>query len=310
MLQPPTIPASLRALLETFRPAFRRSSTFTLFGLLVCGLIAQTARRTVVGMLAGAGMSAVVSFHAACRFFSHHAWDADRIGLVLARLIVDRLLGEHAAIEAVVDDTLIRRWGPKVFGAFWTHDGSAQDTNALGRGNRWVIVGIVVTLPFCSHPVCLPILLRLWAGKGTDSPVRLACELISVLAQEFPDRRIHVVGDAAYHGTPLLVPGTTITTRLPANAALYAPAPPRTGKRGRPRLKGHRLGTPTEIAATATWRKVEVQRYGRVGEVDRPGELAFESWSAVRDGIALEETGLVFHLISCFADLDRIAQQW
>ena len=51
-------------------------------------------------------------------------------------------------------------------------------------------------------------------------------------------------GDAAYHGKALLVERTTFTTRLPANAALYAPAPPRTGKRGRPRLKGHRLGHP------------------------------------------------------------------
>ena len=111
MLQPPTLPASLRALLETFRPAFRRSSTFAVFGLLVTGLIAQTARRTVVGMLAGAGVAAVVSFHTVCRFFSHHAWDADRIGLALAGLIVDRLLGEHAAIEVAIDDTLIRRMG-------------------------------------------------------------------------------------------------------------------------------------------------------------------------------------------------------
>ena len=53
--------------------------------------------------------------------------------------------------------------------AYWTHDGSAQDPNALGRGNRWVIVGIVVTLRFCTRPVCLPVLLRLWRGKGTAS---------------------------------------------------------------------------------------------------------------------------------------------
>jgi DDE superfamily endonuclease len=268
MLQPPTLPASVHALLECFRPAFRRSSTFTVFTLLVCGLIAQTARRTVVGMLAGAGVTAMVSFHTVCRFFSHHAWDADAIGLALARLIVDRLLGGHAAVEVVIDDTLIRRWGPKVFGAFWTHDGSAQGPNALGRGNRWIIAGIVVTLPFCSHPVCLPVLLRLWRGKGTDSPVRLAGELISVLAQEFPDRRVHVVGDAAYHGKPLLVAGATITTRLPANAVLFGLAPPRTGKRGRPRLKGGRLGAPTEIAATATWRRVRVHRYGRIDTVE------------------------------------------
>lgn len=215
MLLSPTLPESWRALLDAFRPAFRRSRTFALFALLATGLVTQTTRRTVVGMLAGAGMAAAVSFHAVCRFFSHHAWDTDRIGLTLARLIVSRLLAADAAIEVVVDDTLFRRWGPKVFGAFWTHDGSAQDPNALGRGNRWIIIGIVVTVPFCSHPVCLPVLFRLWRGKGTASPVQLARELISILAQAFPDRLVHAVGDAAYHGKALLVPATTITTRSP-----------------------------------------------------------------------------------------------
>ena len=263
-----TLPASWRAVLDTFRPAFRRSSTFAVFALLATGLVAQAGRRTVVGMLAGVGVAAAVSFHTACRFFSRHSWDADRIGLALARLVVDRLLGEHAPIMVVVDDTLIRRWGPKVFGAFWTHDGSAQDPNALGRGNRWVVAGIVLTVPFCSHPVCLPVLLRLWRGKGTASPVRLAGELISVLAQAFPDRRIHAVGDAAYHGKPLLIAGAAITTRGPANAVLYALAPPRTGKRGRPRLKGDRIGGPAQIAATASWRPVTVTRYGRADTVE------------------------------------------
>ena len=244
MLPGLTLPASWRSLLDVFRPAFRRGSTFALFALLATGLAARTTRRTVVGMLAGAGMAAAVSFHSACRFFSHHAWDVDPIGLVLARLIVDRLLPDGAPITVVVDDTLFRRWGPKVHAAFWTHDGSAQDPNALGRGNRWVIVGIVVTLPFCTRPVCLPVLLRLWRGKGTASPVQLAGEMISLLAQAFPNRLLHGVGDAAYHGKALLVEHTTITTRLPVNAALYAPAPPSTGRRGRPRLKGNRLGHP------------------------------------------------------------------
>ena len=103
MLPGLTLPASWRVLLETFRPAFRRSSTFALFELLATGLVARAARRTVVGMLAGAGMAAVVSFHACCRFFSAHAWDADRLGLALARLIVTRLLDHDAPIEVVVD---------------------------------------------------------------------------------------------------------------------------------------------------------------------------------------------------------------
>ena len=84
MLRSPTLPATWRGLLEMFRPAFRRSRTFGLFVLLATGLVAQTARRTVVGMLVGAGVAAVVSFHACCRFFSHHRWDVDRIGLVQA----------------------------------------------------------------------------------------------------------------------------------------------------------------------------------------------------------------------------------
>ena len=78
--------------------------------------------------------------------------------------------------------------------------------------------------------------------------------MLSVLTKAFPHKRIHLVGDAAYHGSPLLVPGTTITTRLPANAALFAPAPPRTGRRGRPAKKGQRLPRLAELAATATWR--------------------------------------------------------
>ena len=111
--------------------------------------------------------------------------------------------------------------------------------------------------------MCLPVLFRLWRGKGTASPVQLARELISILAQAFPDRFVHAVGDAAYHGKALLVPATTITTRLPANAALYALAPPRTGKRGRPRSKGARLGRPVDLAATAQWRRATITRYGR-----------------------------------------------
>jgi DDE superfamily endonuclease len=267
MLQTVTLPASWRMLLETLRPVFGRSSTFGLFALLATGLVARTARRTVVGMLAGAGMSALVSFHCACRFFSHYVWEVDRLGLAVARLIVDRLLDADAPITVAVDDTLFRRWGKKVHHAFWTHDGSAQGPAKLGRGNRWVIAGIVVRLPFCSHPVCLPILFRLWAGKGTASPVELAGDMLAMLQKAFPHKQIHAVGDAAYHGGPLLVAGTTITTRLPANAALYQPAPPRTGRRGRPATKGQRLPRLADLAATATWRTVTANRYGRTDTV-------------------------------------------
>ena len=74
-------------MLEPFRAVFRRRGTFTLFTVLATGMVAQTGRRSVVGMLAGARMAGVVSFHAACRFFSTAVWDVDRLGLVAARWI-------------------------------------------------------------------------------------------------------------------------------------------------------------------------------------------------------------------------------
>lgn len=267
MLPALRLPSSWLEVLLPLRPVFARASTFGLFVLLATGLIARTSRRTVVGMLTGAGMSAVVSFHSACRFFSTHRWEPDRLGIAVARLLVARLLEADAAITIAVDDTLFRRWGPKVHHAFWTHDGAAQGPAKLGRGNRWVIAGIIVDLPFTTGPTCLPILFRLWAGKGTASPVVLAGQLLTLLADAFPDRTIHAVGDAAYHGMALVVAGTTITTRLPANAALYGPRPPRTGKRGRPRKKGAPLGKLTNLAADASWRAVPVKRYGRVDTV-------------------------------------------
>src|SRR6266487_4926174 len=261
------MPASWAGLLDLFRPAFVRRGTFTRFTVLATGMVAQTGRRSVVGMLAGAGMAQTVSFHAACRFFSAAVWDADRLGLLAARLIVGRLLPVDAPITVVVDDTLFKRWGRKIHHAFWTHDGSAQGGRKIARGNRWVVAGIVVRLPFCTAAVCLPVLFRLWAGKATTTPVELAGQLLGLVAEAFPDRAVHGVGDAAYHGKPLLVPGTTWTTRLPANAALYDLAPQRTGKRGRPALKGAKLGKPAAVAADAAWRRVSVYRYGRTESV-------------------------------------------
>src|SRR6476660_9379671 len=67
MLRGLTLPATWRGLLKALRPAFRRGSTFAMFMLLASGPVAQTARRTVVGMLAATGMAAIVSFHTCCR---------------------------------------------------------------------------------------------------------------------------------------------------------------------------------------------------------------------------------------------------
>jgi hypothetical protein len=236
---------------------------------MVIGLVAQTGQRTVCGMLTGAGLATSWSHHRAHRFFSTARWSVDQIALIVLDLVLAHLIPDGADLLVAVDDTAHRRRGRKVHGAGWIHDGSAPSRNKLAFGHRWVVVGVIVQVSFLSRPVCLPVLCRRWQGKGTASTVELAAQMITTLAGRVPGRRVQVVADAAYHGTSLrdLPAGVTWTTRLPRNAVLYQRAPAPTGRRGRPRLKGDRIGTPAQAAATAVWRTVSVARYGRVDTV-------------------------------------------
>ena len=138
----------------------------------------------------------------------------------------------------------------------WFHDGSAKGPRQVGLGGNWVIAAIVVTLPFCSRPVALPVLARLVHKDITPAPASrlvLARQMTAALARALPGRDIHVVADAAYAGKELRrLPATvTWTTRLRKDAALYELPGPRTGKRGRPRAKGHRLPHLAALATTA-----------------------------------------------------------
>jgi hypothetical protein len=181
----------------------------------------------------------------------------------VARLIVRYLLAGGEPVIVAVDGTLFRRWGKKVAQARWAYDGSGQGGKKVAFGNTWAVAAVVVQLPFCSSPAALPVLFRLWRGKGTASQVELAAQMLKILARAFPGREVHGTGDAAFHGEHLVVEGASWTTRLPANAVLYGPKPPRTGRRGRPRQKGNRLGTCAQIAAGTAWQDTVIHAYGQ-----------------------------------------------
>jgi hypothetical protein len=269
MLPDPTLPASLSGLLGTFQSCFTAPS-FRTFCALVAGLVAQSGPRTVCGMLLGAGLSRVWGHDRAHRFFSCARWSPQQVGLALARLVVALLVPAGAPVTVVIDDTLFRRRGRKVWAVSWFHDGSAPGKQQVGFGNNWVIAGIIVCLPMLSRPVCLPVLARL-VVKDTTSASRLwlAARMVQALTATLPDRQIHVVADAAYAGAELrgLPEGVSWTTRLRKDAALYELAPPRTGRRGRPRLKGARLGSLSALAATLTFTPTTVCRYGTTSTV-------------------------------------------
>ena len=217
-------------------------------------------------MLAGAGLSRLWPHDRAHSFFSRARWSPDDLGIAAARLVISLLVPDGEPVEVLIDDTLLRRRGKKVWAASWFHDGSAQGPAKTGYGNNWVVLAVRVRLPMISRPVAVPAMAKL-VIKGTSSASRLwlARRMVTRLARELPGRRISVTADSAYAGRELkqLPDGVTWTTRLRANAALHALPPARTGKRGRPPKKGDRLPSLAKIAAAAAFSQVTVTRYGK-----------------------------------------------
>ena len=76
----PPVPASLAGILAWFAPLFTAPS-FRTFTMLACGFLTQTGRRTVCGMLAGAGLARSWSHDRAHWFFSRARWNPDQLGL-------------------------------------------------------------------------------------------------------------------------------------------------------------------------------------------------------------------------------------
>jgi hypothetical protein len=262
----PSLPRSLADLLIVFRPCFT-APTMRTFQALVAGFLAQPGLRTVTGMLVGARLAGRRHHDLAYRFFATARWSADQVGLVLLELITATVVPAGAPLVLATDDTLWRRSGPKLHGAAWHHDGNGPGRHRPAWGHRWVVVGVIVHLPFLTRAVCLPILARLWLpGDPDHTPLMLARELLDLVTAHLGDRPVHLVGDAASIGKPLrgLPAQVTMTARLRCDAALYAPPPPRTGRPGRPRVKGDRLPELLVIAAMTRyqWAPAQLHCYG------------------------------------------------
>src|SRR4051795_11118674 len=95
----PTAPRSLAGLLAEFRPCFTAPTFQTFIGLVV-GLIAQTRRRTVCGMLTGAGLEQVWHHSRAHRLFTNARWSSDALGLGTSAVSVGPVRGRCAGCGA------------------------------------------------------------------------------------------------------------------------------------------------------------------------------------------------------------------
>lgn len=260
------VPGSLDGLLSLLEPCFSQP-VFQTFRALVVGFVGRVGEHTVCGMWQAARLAGRVHHSHAHDFFAYRRWDPDRLGLALLDFLVTVLV-KDGPLRFAIDDTLFGRSGRRVWGCHYLHDG-AQPEGAGRRtrwGNCWVVVVLVVRLPCLGgRQVGLPILFRLFRPKDDQHPDRcsqpeLGRALIDLILARFPDRTAQLVMDGAYASQAWRgLPGrVTLTTRMRANAALYAAAPGPTGRRGRPALKGDRLPSLAKIAAAAAFQATTI----------------------------------------------------
>ena len=62
--------------------------------------------------------------------FARARWNADDLGLAVARAVVALLVSAKELVVVAIDDTLFRRQGKKVLAASWFHDGFASHHDA------------------------------------------------------------------------------------------------------------------------------------------------------------------------------------
>lgn len=161
MLPGVMVPAGVAELLAVFQACFS-VPTFRVFSAVVVGALARVERVTVCGMAQASG-ALQVGHHRFSEFFSRSRWDAHQVGERLAAFVVERLLGAGEEPVLVVDDTLLERWGRKVFGRMLQHDGAAQERQACTWGTCFVVVALVVRLERISpRPIALPVYAALY----------------------------------------------------------------------------------------------------------------------------------------------------
>jgi hypothetical protein len=142
------------------------------------------------------------------------------------------------------------------------------DATPLGppvAGSCLIVVGVPVRPPFARGRVArLPLLVRLVHASGPQRSHRISRseatrDLLCLVADRLPRRRLHAVVSESCAARALrgLRDNVTVTVAIADNAVIHGPAPPRTGRRGRPRRQGDRLGTVSELASDGGFAEVD-----------------------------------------------------
>lgn len=266
---------TLLSCVEVIRPALTRPGYANALAVMV-GWALTTGHHAVTQALVAADVAHRRHHERFHRFFSRGTWSPDRMGQLLCERAL-RWAGD-GDVQIVLDDTLAPKKGPHVFG-IGSHLDAVRSTKkfrVFSFGHVWVVLSLVVRVPFSSRPWSIPILFRLYRNKtecerkgdAYRKKTEMGRELVELCASWLRPRRIHLIADEAYCNVTLLkgLPEHVVVFgSIRPDAVLTALPTPRTTGAGRPRMRGSVLPKPEALAndPKLPWRRCSATVYSR-----------------------------------------------
>lgn len=266
---------------EVLRPALTRPGFDNLLILVVGWILTQGPHAVTQTLVATqvAGRRHHEAFH---RFFSRGTWAPDHLGHRLFQAIL-ALGPKDGPIRVCLDDTLAPKKGPQVFG-IGSHLDAVRSTRLCRLftfGHCWVMLAVLVKVPFSTRTWALPVLFRLYRSKQScdlrtrtyRKKTQLGRQMLDVLVGWVGDRRIELTADSAFCNDTVtrgLAASVVLVGAMRPDAVLTAlPSAPPPGKRGRPRKRGEVLAKPKELAKDPAlpWKSCRATLYGRTHTV-------------------------------------------
>lgn len=274
-IRPVDLPPDILAALAPFAPLFAER-TWPKAQLLAAGALLTPGRRTVASALRVMGHADRRDFCNYHRLLSRDRWSCLGAGRVLLGLIL-AVLPADAPLVLAADDTVERRNGRRIRAKGCYRDAVRSSVGHPVRcfGLRWVVLSVLVPMPWGGRAWALPVLTALSppARRGGKRAHKTAIDWARQLALQArrwaPGRRVVLTLDGGFASVALAAAcrrhGIALVCRLKINAALYdPPVEPPPGRRGRKPKKGPRQPSPERRAASAdeVWSEVEVAWYG------------------------------------------------
>lgn len=273
------LPDPILEVLIVFRPLFTAPTWKKLMTLLI-GMLLAHGRRTVATALRASGNAQANNWSLFHQVLNRARWSPLAVSRQLLLLIIETFVPAGACVDLVIDETLERRWGSQISKRGHYRDSalSSKKRSVSSPGLRWIVMAVVVTLPWTKQRWALPFLCVLATtpevserlGKQHKTVGKWAHQMISLVRRWLPNREIKLMGDTAYTVLDLGVHAqkkqVTLITTGHLDAVLHEPPPDRTAPTiGRPRVVGPRLASLQQVEQDpqTTWHALTLNWYGQ-----------------------------------------------